>query len=92
MYMFLKPANSDMENGVQKSSNMSSGKYHTHTAETEKRHFERYQNNTAMEWITLFKKEYTVFHFETFRLLFRGLLTCSLSCVPIFVHVLNNKD
>ena len=43
----------------------------------EKTVFERYQNNTSIEWVTLLKRNnfYTVFHFKKSRFCFPGFLS-----------------
>ena len=58
--MCLKPANSEMEHGIQK-------KLKFHEKIHVQRKLEKTQNNTAMDLITLlYKKKYTVFHFKTY--------------------------
>ena len=69
MYMFLKPANSDTENGAKKIKKVPRKK--SCTAETdklEKTLFEMYQNNTVIGWLPNLKKKnnvYTVFDLKT---------------------------
>ena len=55
---FWKPANPDMENGLQKKSKMSPEKNHI-----QRTLFERYQDNTAIEWITFLKRKKNVYSF-----------------------------
>ena len=69
--MFLKPVNSDMENGFQKISKMSPAKIHIQR-KLEKTLFERHQNTKAMgvDYLTLKKNNLIqFFYFKTFHFL-----------------------
>ena len=71
--MFLKPANSDMENGFKKIKSFPWKKFiYSGNWKLEKTRFDRHKNNAAIgvDYLTLKKKIYTVFYFKTSRSFF----------------------